>query len=324
MSLMSDLMRESVDYAGLFPPSSLTLDAVVANYHQYVNSSEHLMLGRLIIPTSRLSEFSKIRQSQVSDASSPTRSWRISALVPPIEGLDATDRFQKFESALALIQKFNNPHNQENIANDLVDAIEVKTSTLAIMEATIDRLPSNIDSFLELPHTEDPSALITQLASDPSGKDLFAKIRTGGTSVDLIPSPEEVARFIWNCANLRLAFKATAGLHHPIRNDYRLTYESDSKVATMFGFLNVFYAALICWEHAIGIDELTEILATKDPTRFKATKDEISWGDLKVKANRVNKLRSQSIISFGSCSFLEPTNELQNIPGQNYESLFPA
>lgn len=324
MSLMSELMRESVDYAGLFPPASLTLDAVVANYHQYVNSAEHLMLGRLIIPASRLSELSKIRQSQLSNVGSPTRPWRISALVPPIEGLDATDRFQKFESALALIQKFNNPHNQENIANDLVDAIEVKTSTLAIMEATIDRLPAEIDSFLELPHTENPSDLIIQLASDPSGKDLFAKIRTGGTSIDLIPSPKEVARFIWNCANSRVAFKATAGLHHPIRNDYRLTYESDSKMATMFGFLNVFYATMMSWEHAIGIDELTEILAAKEPTRFKATEDEISWGDLTVKSKRVNKLRSQSIISFGSCSFLEPTNELQNIPGQNHESLFPT
>ncbi|MDA7885157.1 hypothetical protein N9B48_01775 [bacterium] len=324
MSLMSELMRESVDYAGLFPPASLTLDAVVANYHQYVNSNEHSMLGRLIIPASRLSEYSEIRQSQVSDVSAPNRPWQISALVPPIEGLDATDRFQKFESAIELIQKFNTPNNQENTANDLVDAIEVKTPNLTTVEATIARLPSDIHSFLELPHTEDPSDLINRIASEPSGKNLFAKIRTGGTAAHLIPTPEQVARFIWNCASSRVAFKATAGLHHPIRSDYRLTYESDSKTATMFGFLNVFYATMMSWEHAISIDELTEILSATEPTQFRATENEILWGDRMVQADRVKTLRSQSIISFGSCSFLEPTTELQDIPGQSHKSLFPA
>ena len=157
MNQMSELMRESVDYAGLFPPASLTLDTVVANYHQYVHSTEHSMLGRLIIPASRLGEYGELRKSQVSEISSPACSWRISALVPPIEDLDGQQSFQKFESAIDLIQKFN---NQQNIANDVVDAIEVKTPNLAIMEATIERLPSGIQSFLEFPHSKDPGDLV--------------------------------------------------------------------------------------------------------------------------------------------------------------------
>jgi hypothetical protein len=324
MSQMSELMRESVDYAGLFPPASLALDVVVANYHQYVNSTEHSMLGRLIIPASRLGEFSEIRQSHSSDNSSPAQPWRISALVPPIESSDAKERFKKFESAIDLIQNFNAPDNLKNVANDLVDAIEVKTPDLTIMEATIDRLPLGIHSFLELPHSEDPGDLIQRIKSDTSKKNLYAKIRTGGTAPNLIPTPEEVARFIWNCGKAGVAFKATAGLHHPIRNDYLLTYEPDSQTATMFGFLNVFYATMMSWEHSLGIDELIKILSATEPTLFGASENEISWGDFKVQADRIKTLRSQSIISFGSCSFLEPTTELQDIPGQSHQSLFPA
>ena len=92
----------------------------------------------------------------------------------------------------------------------------------------------------------------------------------------------------------------------------------------MFGFLNVFYATMMSWEHAISIDELTEILSATEPTQFRATENEILWGDRMVQADRVKTLRSQSIISFGSCSFLEPTTELQDIPGQSHKSLFPA
>ena len=324
MSQMSELMRESIDYAGLFPPASLSLDDVVNNYHRYVNSVEQSMLGRLIIPASRLSEFSALRRSQISVLPSPIRPWRISALLPPIESPHVENRFQKFDAAIELIQKFNAPGNQENTANDIADAIEVKTPDLEIMEATIDRLPLGIQSFLELPHAEDPVKLVQRLKSDTSKKDLNAKIRTGGTTPSLIPSPEEVARFIWNCTQSNVSFKATAGLHHPVRNDYRLTYETDSQTATMFGFLNVFYATLMSREHALDINELTKILSAKDPSLFGANENEIFWGDFKVQAERIKSLRLQSIISFGSCSFLEPTTELQDMPGQNRQSLFPA
>jgi hypothetical protein len=81
---------------------------------------------------------------------------------------------------------------------------------------------------------------------------------------------------------------------------------------------------MMSWEHSLGIDELIKILSATEPTLFGASENEISWGDFKVQADRIKTLRSQSIISFGSCSFLEPTTELQDIPGQSHQSLFPA
>ena len=70
-----------------------------------------------------------------------------------------------------------------------------------------------------------------------------AKIRTGGVSADAIPSAAQVAEFLAACAEAKVPFKATAGLHHPLRSVQKLTYEPGSASALMHGFINVFVAA---------------------------------------------------------------------------------
>ncbi|HEX3582953.1 MAG TPA: hypothetical protein VH087_14390, partial [Thermoanaerobaculia bacterium] len=72
---------------------------------------------------------------------------------------------------------------------------------------------------------------------------LSAKIRTGGVTPDAIPHPDRIATFIRVCAMNAVPFKATAGLHHPLRCVRALTYEPNAPRATMHGFVNVFMAA---------------------------------------------------------------------------------
>ena len=78
----------------------------------------------------------------------------------------------------------------------------------------------------------------------------FAKLRTGGLTPDAIPSAEQIAGFLTEAAARRLPFKATAGLHHPVRSVRPLTYAPDSPRAAMHGFLNVFAAAAFAWHGA--------------------------------------------------------------------------
>ena len=52
------LLNELIDYAGLFPPASLDMQAAVRNYAAYQMSDEAWMLGRFVVPAQRLSEFS--------------------------------------------------------------------------------------------------------------------------------------------------------------------------------------------------------------------------------------------------------------------------
>jgi hypothetical protein len=72
-----------------------------------------------------------------------------------------------------------------------------------------------------------------------------AKIRTGGETADKFPAAESAVEFIRLCGAANVAFKATAGLHHPLRSVHRLTYQPGSPSGMMHGFLNVFLAAAL-------------------------------------------------------------------------------
>jgi hypothetical protein len=137
----------------------------------------------------------------------------------------------------------------------------------------------------------------------------FAKIRTGGLTPEAIPSPEHVAAFISACADLRLAFKATAGLHHPIRAPHALTYEPNAPVSVMHGFLNVLMAAAFAWHG----DRLIEpIISETDPQAFSFN-DHAHWRDKSLSAEQIREARKQFMHSVGSCSFEEPVQELQEL-----------
>lgn len=137
----------------------------------------------------------------------------------------------------------------------------------------------------------------------------FAKVRTGGVKPDAIPSVADVAQFIRACAERRLAFKATAGLHHPVRAEHPLTYEPDAPRAVMHGFLNVFVAACLAWH---GERNIEPILAETDPTAFRFD-DRAHWRDRSLSAEQVRDARANFCHAFGSCSFEEPVRDLQSL-----------
>ncbi len=137
----------------------------------------------------------------------------------------------------------------------------------------------------------------------------FAKIRTGGVTPPAIPSPEAVANYVVACAERRLAFKATAGLHHPIRSKHQLTYETDAPSAMMHGFINVFLAACFAWH---GERQIRDILAETDPTAFRFD-GRAHWRGSSLSREEIEEARNNFAHSFGSCSFEEPIQELRRI-----------
>jgi hypothetical protein len=50
----------------------------------------------------------------------------------------------------------------------------------------------------------------------------------GGETADKFPAAESVIEFIRLCGAANVAFKATAGLHHPLRSVHRLTYQPEA------------------------------------------------------------------------------------------------
>ncbi len=135
----------------------------------------------------------------------------------------------------------------------------------------------------------------------------FAKIRTGGLKPEAIPAASQVSAFILACAERRLPFKATAGLHHPIRATQALTYEDQAPRAVMHGFLNVMMASAFAWH---GEKDIEPIVAETDASAF--TFGQLAaWRNKSLTIEQIRQARQDFIHSVGSCSFVEPLADLQ-------------
>lgn len=298
MKAVDALLDGLVDYAGLFPPASEDMRPALESYASYFDSSDRKALGRFIVPLPRLKEL-----EDAGDGLFPrgrnSEPWRLSVLV-------ADDVHAAGEEML----KFNRHHSSQSRPGHVaIDVAELKASTSAEIESQRAEIPHSFTSYFEIPTKGDVSPLVKALARVSSR----AKIRTGGVAPQAFPPAEEIIDFITTCKRERVPFKATAGLHHPIRGDYRLTYEPGSPTGKMYGFLNVFLAATIVYE---GEAEETALAALQeeDPFAFSFSDDAIVWRDKRFGTEQIQASRTNFAISFGSCSFREPVDELESLP----------
>lgn len=294
MNPVHALLRQSIDYAGLFPPAGLGMSAAVDNYLRYGAGPEAWALGRFIVPATRLSEFEEAAGERSSQqAGAPP--WRLSALVGPDLAGD-----------LNQIADFQRRHPGTD-PGMTVDTIEAKADAVNAIQETMRSVPGRLQVYFELPTERDPIDLLATLARVGAR----AKVRTGGVTPQAFPSTLSLARFIHACVRAKVPFKATAGLHHALRAEYRLTYEEDSDTGVMFGFLNLFLATALVRKGMAEADTC-EILEEASPAAFRIDDGAISWRDRRFDGDTLGRAR-ESMVSFGSCSFTEPIDELQSL-----------
>ena len=289
MSALSALLDSLIDYAGLFPPAKLPMADAVRNHAAYLGSRHAAMLGRFILPSARLAEF---ETAYAPLTASQKSGWRISLL----SGTDAS-------ADAAAIAAFNQRH-----PGACIDAVEAKASSPAEIAALSAAFPSSLELWIEIPSNADPTPLLAAIKSAGRG----AKIRTGGVTPDAFPPAADITRFLSACHTARVACKATAGLHHPLRADYRLTYEPGSASGPMFGFLNVFLAAALIDSGGSNADA-TALLADTHVANFSCAPDALAWRGHRFDAAQFTAARRALCRSFGSCSFTEPIEGLQEL-----------
>lgn len=290
-SSLRTLLHALVDYAGLFPPAALDMPAAVHEYAHHRAGEHAWMLGHFILPVSRLDEFAAVRgelgPSPIGDV------WRLSVL--PGADLDAT---------LDAIAAFN----ARPAGDAVVDTIEMKHDAAPDLAAALAKVPPTLTTYVEVPIDEDLAPRLAVIAAAGAR----AKVRTGGVTAGAFPASHALARFIQACADAGVPFKATAGLHHPLRGEYRLTYEPGSPHGMMFGFLNVFLAAAFA-RTGLTLKDLALLLEEKDASTFAFTETGASWRGKTVSRTEISALRHHVALSFGSCSFQEPVDDLRSL-----------
>ncbi len=86
--VLRSLLTGLIDYAGLFPPAGLGMDAAVRNYDSYVQGEHAWMLGKFILPAARLEEYAEAVRNAGIDASA----WSLSVLATASDA-DVITRF---------------------------------------------------------------------------------------------------------------------------------------------------------------------------------------------------------------------------------------
>jgi hypothetical protein len=292
------LLRDLIDYAGLFPPSSLAMGSSVANYEAYSRSERRGMLGRFIAPLTRLAEF----EAAFAGLPAPAHemdftNWRLSVLL----GSDVV-------AEIGSIHAFNGRTAAYGSGRSaVVEAVEVKAASPEEITRLSKIIPAELVTYFEIPLSGRAECIA---AISECG--CRAKVRTGGETADKFPSSESVIEFLHLCAAANVPFKATAGLHHPLRSMHRFTDQPDSPSGMMHGFLNVFLAAAFLragMERGLAIDLLEEQLAHA----FQFDLDGVAWRQHRLGRDELAATRRAFAISFGSCSFTEPIDDLRSL-----------
>ncbi|SEO05788.1 hypothetical protein [Paenibacillus sp. OV219] len=302
-------MEKLIDYAGLFPPAELPMQAAIQQYHSYMHDQDQWMLGKFVIPIARLNELAPFKR--MFSANHPlslsvigNRSRSAAECLTLLTGsLEWIEEFRNQYQLAAAVHSLELPLPAVTIDHELLQSISQETSAARLI--TFCELTYPLDSQWENAMNE----AIVQFAAfnADSNVSLGIKLRTGGVIASAFPSPSQVATALAACRDGQVPMKFTAGLHHPIR---MLRDEVHTK---MHGFLNVFFAGLLAWEHGLDHDAIRSILHDEEPADFEFGADGIKWRQLAMSSEAVKRCRAKAMLSYGSCSFDEPREELREL-----------
>lgn len=292
-TLLLPLLAGSIDYAGLFPPASLAMASAIGQYAEYRAGHDAWALGRFVVPVARLAELEG--EAEALAPRDPATPWQLSALL----GAEAAED-------LKTLGEFNCRHAAPGATALSADAVEAKAGSVEAVNRLLAALPRWVQAYVEIPLDRDPVPLVAAIARHGAR----AKARTGGVTAEAFPTAQQLLGFLRACTAAEVPFKTTAGLHHPLRAEYRLTYAADSACGTMFGFLNVFLTAVFLRQGFADGDAL-RLLEERSAEALGFSTKAIVWRGHRLNREAVEAARAAGIVAFGSCSFTEPLGELR-------------
>jgi hypothetical protein len=282
------LLAGAIDYAGLFPPAELPMPAAVTEYLSHRSGPEAWALGRFVVPVARLHELEDaLRRCAVRRAGRVP----VAALIGPGTADDV--------DAIELFNRRTPEHGGR------VGAVEVKAASRGVVRAVLAGIPRGWIRYVEIPVADGADGALDAVAAGGA----FAKIRMGGTSAEAFPPPDRLAAVLAGLARRSLPFKATAGLHHPLRGVYPLSDAPGAPGAEMYGYLNLALAAAVV-QAGGGAEDARAALLEAEAGAVRLEGDALHWRDERFDAASLAVLRDGFFHGFGSCSFRQPMDEL--------------
>lgn len=267
-----ELFASFCDDAAIFPPGEMPLAEAVPAHLGHVAAAHAPLVGPLVVPQARLAELAELPIAY------DTGSVELAVTVPsPEDAAHARASVGTLRAARLRLLEVAVP--------DGMPAAEIVPRLSAALPNADDG--TLVTVYVEVPRHERQAELIASLADSP----YLAKFRTGGTRAEMYPDERELARTVHLAVGAGVPFKATAGLHHAVRNtDPRTLFDQH-------GHLNLLAATGAALDGA-SEREMAAVLAERDAATV---------------AGLVRALSPQvrnTFRSFRTCSLAEPLGEL--------------
>ncbi len=302
------LLERLIDDAGLFPPARLPMRPALRAHARHAESAYWWVAGRFVIPASRVDEFAAARSLETAPID-------LSVI------LDAAALGAKGDTVRADLERVERVRALPGVT---VSSLEARLPNLPLDEALtariiadiVERYPSDeiafwyesaYDAGWSTPPEERLAVIASARNAAPPNLTFGAKVRCGGERPGATPSIPDLAAFVVAAQAHDLPWKATAGLHHPFRGARGV----DGGVVP-HGFLNLFIAATALHAGVLEPARVTDVLAEQDPRAFVVDPAHAAWREVKVEAEQIAAARERCV-SFGSCSFDEPVNDLREL-----------
>lgn len=291
------LLSGLIDYAGLFPPESRDMARAVEGYRD-ARALQSRMVDRFMCPDDRLEELA----GHLADEPDP---WPLAVVISPPSG-EWSKGIADYARSLAVVELAMRDGARFSVAEIRIPSDLVDRPTLSAMLASV---RSSLGALFDTVLFEVSMAGDWQRSLPFQMRSIFeaqagAKIRCGGLAAEDFPTPDQVASFLALAAQAEIPFKATAGLHRPIR------HWDCAPGVKRHGFLNITGAAVFAQAHGLDVDELTEVVSEEDPGSFELTDATFRWRHQVVTTAQIERARTGFMLGYGSCSFTVPVNDL--------------
>jgi hypothetical protein len=277
-----------VDDAAIFPPGNAPLTEALSAHRGHRSAAYADLVGPFVVSDVALPDLIEaVRAGSSSDplAVAVVVTGGAGAIEPAVRWASRAEELELAAVELGLRDEEDLPRNARRVTT-VVDQLRAAGE-----------LDDDTPVYVEPPRLLGPQPAPSWLAAldEVAAMDLRLKLRTGGVTADAFPGSGELATCIDAALDRELPFKCTAGLHNALH------HRDEETGFDHHGFLNVLAATRAALDGA-AVPDVAEVLATTEAAAVREALDSAGPDGL-VSARRW-------FTSFGSCSVLEPLEDL--------------